>query len=288
MARAVFQIEKESPRYYSLVSVTMVKRKVDVTIEEVNVPEKLLYFVSKHMTAMACGAHDTAHVHRVAKLAQMIAAQEGANQAIVYVAGLVHDMLDSKLIDEENAKGAEEILTNILKNDMKETLPNWCDNDTDEVLVICKSVGYKNLLKSDWNPQDRSLEYKCVQDADLLDAIGAVGVARCFAFGGKRGRLMFGVANTIGAGITAEQYKAAKGSGVEHFFDKLLLIKDLMTTNTGSSMAIPRHNNMVQFLQSLDRELIEGGDYDSLEQPVGGRSLLGQKLENFPIISESA
>ena len=257
-------------------------------VADVIVPEKLLSFVAKHMKSMNCGAHDVAHVHRVAKLARVIAAHEGADQTIAYVAGLVHDMLDSKLIDEENAATAEQVLVNILKNDMTEALPNWSDNDTERVLEICKTVGYKNLLKTDWNPQDRTLEYKCVQDADLLDAIGAVGVARCFAFGGKRGRLMFGVANTIGASITAEQYKAAKGSGVEHFFDKLLLIKDLMTTTTGSTMAIPRHNNMVQFLQSLNEELVEGGDYDTLDASTATSTststVFSENLAAYPIL----
>jgi len=201
-------------------------------------------------------------------------------------------MLESKLIDENNAATAEQVLEGILKNDMTETIPNWSDKDTEQVLEICKTVGYKNLLKTDWNPQNRTLEYRCVQDADLLDAIGAVGVARCFAFGGKRGRLMFGVANTIGANITAEQYKLAKGSGVEHFFDKLLLIRGMMTTPTGTATAVPRHNNMVQFLQTLEEELQEGGDYDTLDTSVATSSAAGtatstlftEKLAEYPLL----
>jgi uncharacterized protein len=261
-----------------------IKRKAEALSEKLQnvvVPKKLLDFVEKHMKAMACGAHDVAHVHRVANLARMIALEEGADQTIAYVAGLVHDMLDSKLIDEDGAKGAEEILTRILENDMNETKENWSHTDTSRVLDICKTVGYKNLLKKDWKPENRSVEYRCVQDADLLDAIGAVGVARCFAFGGKRQRLMFGVANSIGPGITAEQYKAAKGSGVEHFFDKLLLIKDMMTTPTGKLMAIPRHNNMLDFLHALEGELSAGGDYDTIKQQASDGLSFGEKLSSF-------
>jgi len=234
--------------------------KPPVVLEVIPVPPVLNAFVIKHMKGFNCGAHDVAHVYRVANLAQKIAAAEGANQMVTFVAGLVHDILDSKLIDAEDMASSQQEMTRILKNEMSAFIPEWQDTDVDKVLEICKSVGYKNLLKIDWNPQDRSLEYKCVQDADLLDAIGAVGIARCFAFGGKRNRLMFGVSDVVGSGITAEQYKvqSQNGSGVEHFFDKLLLIKDMMTTRTGKKMAQPRHQAMIDYLKTLETELVEG------------------------------
>jgi len=230
------------------------------TLEVILVPPALNEFVIKHMKGFNCGAHDVAHVYRVANLAQKIAAAEGANQMVTYIAGLVHDILDSKLVDAKNAASSQEEMTQILKNDMVAYIPEWQDTDVEKVIEICKSVGYKNLLKIDWNPQERSPEYKCVQDADLLDAIGAVGIARCFAFGGKRNRLMFGVSDVVGNGITAEQYKiqSQNGSGVEHFFDKLLLIKDMMTTETGKKMAQPRHQAMINYLETLETELVEG------------------------------
>ncbi len=231
-----------------------------IAFDTSKVPAKLVSFVERHMKGFNCGAHDMAHVYRVANVAQKIAALEGANQMIAYIAGLVHDILDSKLIEADNVASAEQMMTDILKNDMTATIPEWTTADADHVIEICKSVGYKNLLKIDWNPQDRSAEYKCVQDADLLDAIGCIGIARCFAFGGKRNRAMFGVSDVVGSGITSEQYKqqSQHGTGVEHFFDKLLLIKDMMTTDTGTKMAKPRHEAMLTYLKSLEIELVDG------------------------------
>ena len=118
--------------------------------------------------------------------------KEGGDLRVTYVAALMHDMMDSKLVPEgEDLEGLEKSLRQKVEKEMKDATPNWTDKDTDHVFTIVKSVGYKNMIRDDWNPQGMSLEYRCVQDADLLDAIGAIGVARCFAFGGKRNRELF-------------------------------------------------------------------------------------------------
>jgi uncharacterized protein len=226
------------------------------------VPPSVLEYVARHMTSFDCGAHDIAHVHRVANLAAKIAIAEECKGAsvdvfLVYVAGLVHDVLDSKLLlDSSKTKSTEEELCDMLATDNFLTA-----EEIAKVLVIVKSVGYKNLLKPDFHPEALSLEYRCVQDADLLDAIGMVGVARCFAFGGKRSRTMFGVTqeNTLPSSekyaIASKQIGQGGATGIDHFFEKLLRIKDIMTTSTGTDLAKVRHQNMMMYLRQLDEEL---------------------------------
>jgi len=242
-------------------------------------PVALTAFVQRVMQSFACGAHDYAHVERVCKLATLIARQEGADERVAYVGALVHDVLDSKLVlDAGESRSIEEELVHLLRqgsegeeedsssSSSSSSSSYLSEQQVQEVLVIVKSVGFKNLLRKDFDPSALSIEYRCVQDADLLDAIGAVGVARCFAFGGKRARPLFGLPildADANARVTAEEYAvsssaAGTGSGVEHFFEKLLIIKDMMTTATGRRLALKRHTNMLSWLQNLDEELEEG------------------------------
>ena len=121
------------------------------------------------------------------------------------------------------------------------------------------------MIKDDWKPQERSIEYQCVQDSDLLDAIGSIGVARCYAFGEQASKAAlysrgYGKSRPYSRGIQEQE----GGSGVEHFFEKLLLIRDLMITDTGKEIAKTRHRAMVQFLENLSTEIADA-DEDASE-----------------------
>lgn len=159
---------------------------------ESTLPASYLSFVRDCMSSFKCSAHDESHCLRVTHLARRIASEEAqrgtlVDMRIVTVAALSHDVLDSKLLDICDAFSVEKQLVDQLDS----FLPV---DDRDKVLDVVKSVGYKNLLKHDWNPSARSIEYRCVQDADLLDAIGAVGIGRCYSFGGGSnscGHLLF-------------------------------------------------------------------------------------------------
>ena len=236
------------------------------------VSSDFLGWVKDRMAAFTCGAHDWSHVERVCRTAGIICRKEGGDLRVTYVAALMHDMMDSKLVPEgEDLEGLEKSLRQKVEKEMKDATPNWTDKDTDHVFTIVKSVGYKNMIRDDWNPQGMSLEYRCVQDADLLDAIGAIGVARCFAFGGKRNRELFTLEDVENSKPTAEEYKnKTGGSGVEHFFEKLLLIHGMMTTKAGKEMALKRHNNMKMFLENVDEEVNDG---------LEGESTLGKRLK---------
>ena len=245
------------------------------------VSKEFLEWVDLKMASFKCGAHDYAHVERVRDVASLICKKEGGDQRITYVAALMHDMMDSKLVDEgENLEDLEKSLRKKVEKEMENAHPKWTEEDTAHVFTIVKSVGYKNMIRDDWKPQKLSLEYRCVQDADLLDAIGAIGVARCYAFGGKRNRSLFDLGDVENSKPTAEEYKNKKGgSGVEHFFEKLLLIKNMMTTQTGKEMAKKRHEHMVKFLEHVDEEI--NGEEAQASDDGAVQSVLGKRLRTI-------
>ena len=129
------------------------------------------------------------------------------------------------------------------------------------MFLIIKSVGYKNVIKEGYDAFKLPVEYRCVQDADLLDAIGAIGIARCFAFSGKRNRKLFGMSRFPegSQGISHEEYMKAQScatdSAVDHFFDKLLTIEPRLTTVHGKALAHQRQMFMGEFLKQLDTML---------------------------------
>ena len=188
--------------------------------------------------------HDWYHIQRVWKLTQQIAAQEGAKREIAELGALVHDIADWKFCAGDETVGPREARR--LLSD--EGVPSdVIEAVTDIVATISfKGAGVTTAMKT--------LEGQCVQDADRLDAMGAIGIARCFAYGGHAGRAMYDpdVHPTMHA--TAEAYKSAKGTSLNHFHEKLFLLKDRMNTASGRAMAEERHRYMMEF---VDRFLHE-------------------------------
>ena len=188
--------------------------------------------------------HDWYHIQRVWKLTQQVAAQEGAKREIAELGALVHDIADWKFCAGDETVGPREARR--LLSD--EGVPgDVIEAVTDIVATISfKGAGVTTAMKT--------LEGQCVQDADRLDAMGAIGIARCFAYGGHAGRAMYDpdVHPTMHA--TAEAYKSAKGTSLNHFHEKLFLLKDRMNTASGRAMAEERHRYMMEF---VDRFLHE-------------------------------
>ena len=188
--------------------------------------------------------HDWYHIQRVWKLTQQVAAQEGAKREIAELGALVHDIADWKFCAGDETVGPREARR--LLSD--EGVPgDVIEAVTDIVATISfKGAGVTTAMKT--------LEGQCVQDADRLDAMGAIGIARCFAYGGHAGRAMYDpdVHPTMHA--TAEAYKSAKGTSLNHFHEKLFLLKDRMNTASGRAMAEERHRYMKEF---VDRFLHE-------------------------------
>ena len=174
--------------------------------------------------------HDYFHIERVVTNAKKILAHENADAFIVELAAWVHDIGDYKL--HGGVDKSEELITSYLQS---------LDLDVDTIAFVNQIVSQVSFSKGN---QPTSIEAMIVQDADRLDAIGAVGIARCFAYGGSTGNILYN---------PFDQSKNA--SSVQHFYDKLFKLKDLMNTTTGKSIAEERHQYMQNFIQQFYSEV---------------------------------
>ena len=167
------------------------------------------------------GGHDAGHSMRVYHNAMLIAEEEpGCNTNIIALAALLHDADDHKLFDTENNANARTFLK---ENGVS----------IDDIEKICQAINSVSFSKNR-GKRPESIEGKIVQDADRLDAIGAIGIARTFAYGGEHGRSM--------------------GSSIQHFHEKLLLLKDELNTEAARKMAKERHEYMESFLEEYEKE----------------------------------
>lgn len=182
--------------------------------------------------------HDWHHINRVWQLTRQIAAHEGAKREIAELGALVHDIADWKFYDGDDSIGPREAEA-LLR---REGAP---DAVIAAVVDIVATISYKGAGVT---TAMQTLEGQCVQDADRLDAIGAIGIARCFAYGGHAGRLMHDPDEAPVMHQTAAAYKASKGASLNHFYEKLFLLKDRMNTPTGRALAEPRHQFMEDFV----------------------------------------
>ena len=187
--------------------------------------------------------HDYYHTVRVYKLATEIAKQEQADVSIVQLAALLHDVDDSKLSPEthDTKKNAVEFMT---ENGL----------DTKTIDKVCKIIDEVSFAGADSIVPD-TIEGKCVQDADRLDAIGAIGIARTFAYGGSTGRKLYDPDIKPRIGMGKEEYQNNQNStSINHFYEKLLLLKDMMNTNTAKKLAEHRQAVMEGFLDEFMAE----------------------------------
>ncbi len=205
--------------------------------------EQTLEFVKSRLSGETTG-HDFFHTYRVWKTAQSIASLEGGDLFVIQLAALLHDIADWKFHDGDDSVGpriAEEWLDE--HNVDKETV--------DSVSDIIRHISFKGAgVKTGIN----TLEGMIVQDADRLDALGAVGIARAFAYGGSRGREIYNPDEMPVLHGSFKEYKNSRGTTVNHFHEKLLLLKDLMNTKTAKKMAEERHRYMEDFLKRFLEE----------------------------------
>lgn len=194
--------------------------------------------------AVESSGHDWHHIRRVRQLAGQIALREGANQEIVELGALVHDIADWKFHDGDDTVGPREARRLLADEGASPGI-------IEQVVGIVATISYKGAAVK---TEMASLEGWCVQDADRLDAIGAIGIARCFAYGGHANRQMYDPDVRPVMHATAEAYKAAKGTSLNHFYEKLFLLKERMNTETGKALAESRHRYMEEF---VDRFLEE-------------------------------
>ncbi|QIY82094.1 HD domain-containing protein [Chryseobacterium sp. NEB161] len=188
--------------------------------------------------------HDWFHIERVWKLSSYIQEREGGDQQVIELAALLHDIADPKFHNGDETLAAK--IVNEFLTEQK------LDNETiGKVIFIIENMSFKNRNDA---PQNLPLELKIVQDADRLDAIGAIGIARTFNFGGYKNNLMYHPDIPPKINQTKEEYKKSNGTTINHFYEKLLLLKDLMNTNTAKDLATERHQLMLNFLDEFYKE----------------------------------
>ena len=205
--------------------------------------DKTCQFVEDRLSGDGSG-HDWWHIFRVWTLAKKIAVEEKAQAEIVELGALLHDIADWKFHDGDDSIGpaiAREFLNN----------HNVEPNLSDSVVEIISTVSYKGAGVA--TPM-KTLEGEIVQDADRLDAIGALGIARTFAYGGYKNRLIYHPEEKPVLHKSYEDYKKNEGHTINHFYEKLLLLKERMNTNTGKRIAEGRHKFMQSFLDQFYRE----------------------------------
>ncbi|WP_312421663.1 HD domain-containing protein [Epilithonimonas sp.] len=188
--------------------------------------------------------HDWFHIERVWKLSLKIQEKEGGDKLIIELAALLHDIADPKFHN-----GDETLASKIVRNFLTEQ--NLDPIIIEKVIFIIENMSFKN--RNDV-PENLPMELKIVQDADRLDAIGAIGIARTFNFGGYKNNLMYHPAIKPKLNQTKEEYKKSNGTTINHFYEKLLLLKDLLNTDTAKNIANRRHQFMLQFLEEFYNE----------------------------------
>jgi uncharacterized protein len=191
-------------------------------------------------------SHDFFHIERVRKLALSLAQEEGKDLdlEVVELAALLHDVKDWKYSGSEHS-GADAVGA-FLKD-------TQCPvNQAAAILHIVANIGFKTELGAP--AQDVTLEFAVVQDADRLDAIGAIGIARCMTFGGARNRVLYDPAIPPVENISKEAYVQNTSTTMNHFYEKLLKLKGLMKSTAGRKRAEQRHEFMLQYLRQFDSE----------------------------------
>lgn len=217
-------------------------------------PKEIIAKTVEHVRPQMLGessGHDWEHVKRVWLMAIDLAKKEGGDRLVIELAALLHDIADWKFHDGDDEAGpraATEWLSSL----------GVGEDIIDHVCDIIRTISFRGAKVA--TPM-KSIEGQIVQDADRLDAIGAVGIARVFAYGGNKKRAIFDSEKKPELHATASAYKTNNSPSITHFFEKLLFLKDRMNTNAAKPIAEERHEFMLSFLKQYFKE-----SYESLSQ----------------------
>ena len=204
---------------------------------------KTITFV-KQQLADAEGGHDWFHIERVYKNSLLIAQSENCDETVVKLGALLHDIADSKFHNGDETIGPKVAKDFLEKEEVDEATIN-------HVLNIIENISFKG---GNFDKNFTSKELEILQDADRLDAIGAIGIARTFNYGGFKNRPLYNPAIAPNLHMTKEDYKSSEAPTINHFYEKLLLLKDKMNTETGKQIAQERHHFMETFLSQFYAE----------------------------------
>ncbi|MEX0930925.1 MAG: HD domain-containing protein [Candidatus Paceibacterota bacterium] len=202
-----------------------------------------VFFVKQKLKDAEAG-HDWWHIERVRKNALHIAEEEGVDLFVVELGALLHDIADSKFHDGDEDVGPKTAQEFLESQNVSEGVVVHVEN-------IVRHISFKGSQhKQSW----MSPELAVVQDADRLDSIGAIGIARVFTYGGYKNRELYNPEIEVKLELTREEYRKHKGTTINHFYEKLLLLKDLMNTKTGKQLARSRHEFMKAYLTQFYAE----------------------------------
>ncbi|KVV13595.1 HD domain-containing protein [Flavobacterium sp. TMP13] len=204
---------------------------------------KTIAFVKEQLKG-AEGGHDWFHIQRVYKNALVIASSEDCNKMIVQLGALLHDIADSKFHDGDETIGPKKARLFLESEGVNE-------ETITHVIQIIENISFKG---GNFERKFNSIELAVVQDADRLDAIGAIGIARAFNYGGFKNRVLHDPEIAPNTAMSKEEYKKASSPTINHFYEKLLLLKDQMNTEKGKEIAAERHRFMESFLSQFYAE----------------------------------
>jgi uncharacterized protein len=190
------------------------------------------------------GGHDWWHIERVWKTAKHIAKTEQVDLLVVELSALLHDIADSKFHDGDESIGPRKARAFLHTLEIEENVIN-------HVIRIIENISFKGGKEAQ---TFKSAELDVVQDADRLDALGAIGIARTFNYGGFKNREIYNPTIPSNLNMTKEEYKKSTAPSINHFYEKLLLLKDRMNTATGKAMAAKRHQFMESYLEQFYNE----------------------------------
>ena len=202
-----------------------------------------ILFVKKHLEN-AEGGHDWFHIERVYKNALLIAQEEKCDLQIVQLGALLHDIADSKFHNGDESIGPK-IAREFLESQQLDS------EKISNVIAIIENISFKG---GNFEKKFSSIELNIVQDADRLDAIGAIGIARAFNYGGFKNRALYDPKIAPKLKMSTEEYKKSQAPTLNHFYEKLLLLKDKMNTTTAKKIAEERHRFMESFLAQFYAE----------------------------------
>lgn len=205
--------------------------------------DNTILFVKKQLEN-AEGGHDWFHIERVYKNALLIAQGENCDLTVVKLGALLHDVADSKFHDGDETVGPK-MARAFLESE------NTPEETIQHVINIIENISFKG---GNFDRKFHSKELDIVQDADRLDAIGAIGIARAFNYGGFKNRTLHNPNIPVNLNMSKEEYKKTEAPTINHFYEKLLLLKDRMNTETGKKIALERHHYMESFLSQFYAE----------------------------------
>lgn len=212
------------------------------------IKESPLIIVTKNFVrqelANAEGGHDWFHIERVYKNALLIAEEEDVNLEIIALGALLHDIADAKFHQGDETVGPKKAKQFLQQQNVESAT-------IEHVIKIIEHISFKG---GNFQQQFHSKELAIVQDADRLDALGAIGIARTFNYGGFKNRKLYDPAIAPKLNMTKEEYKKGDNPTINHFYEKLLLLKDRMNTQKGKQIAQERHLFMEKFLEQFYAE----------------------------------